>query len=280
MGGVVNIVTKSGSNQTHGDLFGYLRDSAIQARDPFSVTANCDVVTLTCGTKAVKQSYTRVQGGATIGGPIQKDKTFYFFSYEITRTEETGFTNIGADNFGLVPVPGASVCSATPLLLTGGANGQATFYPAAIASAGGCASPFAAPLIEAAALSGGASAVALFGNTGVLPPSANVFLSSGAPLPSTFQGLAAVIGNYPTSDKGSIYSLRLDHIWNTKNTTMLRGMVSPDTNTGIQVNAQNQTFGQNAGNRTSTQQTRDWAIIGQHTTAIANNLFNEFRFPH
>jgi hypothetical protein len=278
MGGVVNIVTKSGSNQTHGDLFGYLRDSAIQARDPFSVTADCDVATLTCGTKPVKQSYTRVQGGATIGGPIQKDKTFYFFSYEITRREETGFTNIGQDNFGLVPVAGAGVCSATPLLLTGGANGQATFYPAAIANAGGCASPFAAPFIEAAALSGGASAVALFGNTGVLPPSANVFLSSGAPLPSTFQGLASVIGNYPTSDKGSIYSLRLDHIWNAQNTTMLRGMVSPDTTTGIQVNAQNQTFGQNAGNRTSTQQTRDWAIIGQHTTAIANNLFNEFRF--
>ncbi len=278
MGGVVNIVTKSGSNQTHGDLFGYLRDSAIQARNPFSVTANCDPATLTCGTKPVKQSYTRVQGGATIGGPIQKDKTFYFFSYEITRRQETGFTNIGADNFGLVAVPGASVCSATPLLLTGGANGQATFYPAAIASAGGCASPFAAPLIQAAALSGGASAVALFGNTGVLPPPLNAFPEDSVPLPSTFQGLASVIGNYPTSDKGSIYSLRLDHIWNAKNTTMLRGMVSPDTNTGIQVNAQNQTFGQNAGNRTSTQQTRDWAIIGQHTTAISNTLFNEFRF--
>jgi len=278
MGGVVNIVTKSGSNQTHGNLFGYLRDSAIQARNPFSVTANCDPATFTCGTTPVKQSYTRVQAGATIGGPIQKDKTFYFFSYELTRRQETGFTNIGADNFGLVTVPGASVCSTTPQLLTGGANGQAVFYPAAIANAGGCLSPFAAPLIQAAALSGGASAVALFGNTGVLPPGANIFPSSGAPLPSTFQGLASVIGNYPTSDKGSIYSLRLDHIWNAKNSTMLRGMISPDTNTGIQVNAQNQTFGQNAGNRTSTQQTRDWAIIGQHTTAIADNLFNEFRF--
>ena len=66
----------------------------------------------------VKQSYTRVQAGATIGGPIQKDKTFYFFSYEITRRQETGFTNIGANNFGF----GASrrfralrnVCSSRP----------------------------------------------------------------------------------------------------------------------------------------------------------------------
>ena len=37
MGGVVNIVTKSGSNQVHGDVFGFLRNGALQARDPFSV---------------------------------------------------------------------------------------------------------------------------------------------------------------------------------------------------------------------------------------------------
>ena len=55
-------------------------------------------------------------------------------------------------------------------------------------------------------------------------------------------------------------------------------MVSPDSVTGIQVNAQNQTFGQNAGNRTSTQQTHDWALIAQHTTAIRDNLFNEVHF--
>ena len=286
MGGVVNIVTKSGSNEVHGDVFGFLRDSGIQARNPFSVTAACDPATLTCGTAPVKQSYTRVQGGATIGGPIQKDKTFYFFSYEITRRQETGFTNIGANNFGLVAVPGASVCSATPLLLTGPANNpstQAGFYPAAITAAGGCSSPFAAGLIEAAALSGASSAVALFGNvsiggTPVLPPPLQAFPEDGNPLPSTFQGLASVIGNYPISEESSIYSLRLDHIWNTANSTFLRGMVSPDTTTGIQVNAQNQTFGQNSGNRTSDQQTRDWAIIAQHTTAIASDLFNELRF--
>jgi len=278
MGGVVNIVTKSGSNTLHGNVFGYLRDSTIQARNPFSVTAQCNAATFTCGTTPVKQSYTRAQGGATIGGPIQKEKTFYFFSYEITRRQETGFTNIGANNFGLALTPApadlASTIAALGLppagLLTAGPTGQQAFvnntsndpnqrirvYGAGVAS----------------------SAAALFGNTGILPPAANTFPSSGAPLPSTFQGLASVIGNYPTSDKGSIYSLRLDHIWSARNSTFIRAMVSPDTSTGIQVNAQNQTFGQNAGNRTSTQETRDLAIIGQHTTLFHNNLFNEFRF--
>ena len=279
MGGVVNIVTKSGSNSTHGDVFGYLRDSAIQARDPFSVTAACDPATLTCGTTPVKQSYTRVQGGATIGGPIQKDKTFYFFSYEITRRQETGFTNIGADNFGLVPTPApADILPFLPPgipaegLLTAGDTGQAAFV-------NNTANNFA-QRINVYSAGVGASAVALFGNTGVLPPGANIFPSSGATLPSTYQGLSSVIGNYPTSEEGSIYSLRLDHIWDSRNTTFVRGMAAPNTNTGIQVNAQNQNFGQNAGNRTSTQQFRDMAIIGQHTTAIAPNLFNEFRFQY
>src|SRR5579863_7939563 len=103
MGGVVNIVTKSGSNQVHGDIFGFLRDSAIQAQNPFSVVANFDPSTESFNTTPVKQSYTRLQGGATIGGPIQRDKTFYFFSYELTRRQETGFSSIGQNNFGLVP---------------------------------------------------------------------------------------------------------------------------------------------------------------------------------
>ncbi len=102
MGGVVNIVTKSGSNELHGNAFGFLRNGAIQAQNPFSDTASCNPTTFQCGITPVKQSYTRVQAGFTLGGPIQKDKTFYFFSYEITRREETGFTAIGQDNFGFV----------------------------------------------------------------------------------------------------------------------------------------------------------------------------------
>ena len=46
-------------------------------------------------------AYTRVQAGFTVGGAIKKDRTFYFFGTEITRREESGFTNIGAGNFGL-----------------------------------------------------------------------------------------------------------------------------------------------------------------------------------
>src|SRR5208283_1834521 len=69
-GGVVNIVTKGGTNHIHGNVFGFLRDSAFQARNPFSVQVDPATGNLT----PVKQAYTRVQTGATLGGPIQKDK--------------------------------------------------------------------------------------------------------------------------------------------------------------------------------------------------------------
>src|ERR1700736_1321702 len=96
-GGVVNIVTKGGGNEVHGDVFGYLRNKAFQARNPFSG----QVDPVTGNLNPTKQAFTRVQAGFTIGGPIRKDKTFYFFSYEDTLREETGFSSIGVNNFGL-----------------------------------------------------------------------------------------------------------------------------------------------------------------------------------
>src|SRR5213594_4891600 len=86
-GGVVNIVTRSGGNAFHGDVFGYLRNRAFQAVNPFSTVKD--------------PAYTRVQAGAAIGGALRKDKTFYYFSYEVSRRHETGFSSIGANNFDL-----------------------------------------------------------------------------------------------------------------------------------------------------------------------------------
>src|SRR5207245_9000256 len=87
---------------------------------------------------AAKQPFTRVQRGATRGGPITTDKTFYFFSYEITRRQESGFSSIGANNFGLQP-PAPIPCIPVPLVLT---QSQIGFYTAALgpfAAGGACA---------------------------------------------------------------------------------------------------------------------------------------------
>ncbi|HXW54542.1 MAG TPA: TonB-dependent receptor [Candidatus Cybelea sp.] len=272
MGGVVNIVTKSGSNEVHGDVFGFLRDSAIQAQNPFSVKAVFDPTAESFGTEPVKQSYTRVQGGATIGGPLQKDKTFYFFSYEITRRQETGFSSVGQDNFGLINLP---TNAAYPVpCYPGQAAGLLTSDQASFIA--GQPGVLGEEYFCAAAL---ASQTALFGNTASLAGTAlNTFPSSGASVPASFVGLVSTIGNFPTSEGTSLWSLRLDHLWNSSNSSFIRANVSPSTITGIEVNAENQNFGQNAGSRTSDQQTRDLDIVGQHTTSMTPSLFNEARF--
>ena len=71
-GGVVNTVTKSGTNEFHGSAFYYLRNNAWGASNPFS---NLNGV-------RIKPKDERHQFGASIGGPIAKDKVFFFFSYD------------------------------------------------------------------------------------------------------------------------------------------------------------------------------------------------------
>ncbi|PWU05423.1 MAG: TonB-dependent receptor [Terriglobia bacterium] len=73
-GGTVNIVTASGTNQLHGDVFEYLRNSAFDARNFFDASI---------GTPPFK----RHQFGGILGGPIKKDKMFLFGNYEEFRQE-------------------------------------------------------------------------------------------------------------------------------------------------------------------------------------------------
>jgi outer membrane receptor protein involved in Fe transport len=70
MGGVVNTVTKSGTNDIHGSAFYFLRSTGFDAHDPYS---------------AFNPTEHRIQAGATIGGPIIKNKLFYFISDDNTR---------------------------------------------------------------------------------------------------------------------------------------------------------------------------------------------------
>ncbi|MFZ0636728.1 MAG: TonB-dependent receptor [Candidatus Acidiferrales bacterium] len=75
LGGIVNIVTKSGGNDFHGSLYDYLQNSATDARSLLQVAPQSD---------ALRQN----QFGAAIGGPIKKDKTFFFTNYEGQRRGE------------------------------------------------------------------------------------------------------------------------------------------------------------------------------------------------
>ena len=75
LGGIVNVVTKSGTNDLHGSVYGYLGNKAWDSRSLLQ-TAQYD-------------QYRRGQFGATLGGPVQKDKTFFFANYEGQRLGES-----------------------------------------------------------------------------------------------------------------------------------------------------------------------------------------------
>jgi hypothetical protein len=156
-GGVINIVSKSGTNDFHGNAFGYFRNKAFQARNPFSG----QVDPVTGNLNPVKQAYTRTQSGLTFGGPLRKDKTFAFFSYEYTQREESGFTSIGRGNFGL-KTGVVSPCIPFPLSMT---PDQLTTYTALLntVTAGGasCSNPVAMQVEQAAALTAASSNVAV-----------------------------------------------------------------------------------------------------------------------
>jgi len=82
-GSIVNVVTKSGTNNLHGDFYEFLRNKDLNTRGYFDTT---------------NPDYIQNQFGATLGGPIKKDRTFIFGSYEGDRRIEGG-------SAGLVSVP-------------------------------------------------------------------------------------------------------------------------------------------------------------------------------
>jgi hypothetical protein len=86
-GAVVNIVTRSGTNQIHGSAFEYFRNNALDARNFFNTSDQ------------QKAPFHNNQFGASIGGPIVKDKTFYFLDYEGQRER------VGVVTLACVPEP-------------------------------------------------------------------------------------------------------------------------------------------------------------------------------
>ena len=87
-GATINIVTKSGGNDVHGTLFGYFRNDAVDAANPFSISQalapgqTFNPAAPDVHGSHVKDTLTREQFGGSIGFPITKDKTFLYSSFE------------------------------------------------------------------------------------------------------------------------------------------------------------------------------------------------------
>jgi hypothetical protein len=113
-GGLISVVTKSGGNQFHGDAFEFLRNTALDARGFFD---------------PARSTFQQNQFGGTLGGPIKKDKVFFFTDYQGQRTVQ------GVET-GIVSVPSlanrAGDFSDSASTLTGKVNG--TFLAQTLAS--------------------------------------------------------------------------------------------------------------------------------------------------
>jgi hypothetical protein len=114
-GSVVNIITKSGTNRFHGSGFGFLRNSALDARNYFN-------------TEPHKSVFQNTNFGGALGGPVIKDKTFFFMAYEGQRER------VGSDFLLLVPTSNEiAEAKATALLyqpvINPGLNALLAFYP-------------------------------------------------------------------------------------------------------------------------------------------------------
>jgi hypothetical protein len=105
-GGIVTVITKSGSEDFHGDAFDFVRDTSLDARNALSPE---------------RAAFEQQQPGGTLGGPVMKRQLFFFTDYQGTRTTE------GIET-GVIPVPSmaerAGDFSDATSTLTGTVNGQ------------------------------------------------------------------------------------------------------------------------------------------------------------
>ena len=288
-GGVVNVVTKSGTNDLHGNIFGFLRHRSFQARNAFAPIED--------------PPFTRTQYGATIGGPFRKDRTFFFFAFEQRRRQESGFftSNVaqGLTGSATIPViPGLNPIARTFNNIT---PAQASFINALVGT-GNATNICGARAYGFFASSGGTTALTgsnplISPNDGSLCPAISPilpgaigprFILSGAPVPSgttnaagqfiAFRPLNSLQRVFPITDDTTFNSFRLDHVITPNHQFSFRFGYNPSEITGIQVESQNQSLGQNDFSRTGIQILKDYSAVTTLTSTLGTNMVNEARF--
>jgi hypothetical protein len=279
-GGVVNVVTKSGTKEFHGNLFGFLRHRSFQARNAFAPVED--------------PPFTRTQYGFTLGGPLDPERTFFFFAFEQRRRNESGFftSDVAAGLTGSVTLP--PLAPGFPAQTLHNLRPEQVTYINSLLAAGGSVAQLG---VAYAYLASGGGSTALTGFNPLLATSApftpgtvigNRFFLTGAPIPlSTVNSLGQPIAFrplnnlqkiFPITDRTTFNSFRLDHLITSQHQFTFRFGYNPSTITGIQVESQNQSLGQNDFSRTGIQKLRDFSAVTTLTSTFSNSIVNEARF--
>ena len=117
-GAVVNMASRSGTNQFHGSAYEFLRNNDLDSRGYFDVDPN--------GKPTSAPPYHRSQFGGSLGGPIRKDKLFFFANYEGLRS------SLGQTQIAYVPEPyvlKGQLCTVNPQSKSPGATTRPTTEP-------------------------------------------------------------------------------------------------------------------------------------------------------
>jgi hypothetical protein len=181
-GAVVNIVTRSGTNQLHGSFFEYFRNSALDARNFFNTSDQ------------PKAPFHNNQFGGSVGGPIIKDKTFFFLDYEGQQER------VGVVTLACVPDPA-----------------QVAADDAAIVAAGGTPNPVTAALLGfwpqpniPGRTSGDSGCPQGLPNASVISPSYNNLTSMIAKIDQSFGQNNILTGRYFFGDSTQSFPLALN----------------------------------------------------------------------
>jgi hypothetical protein len=214
-GATINIVSKSGTNQLHGSLFGFFRNDALDARDVFAMSQALqpgEPFSLSATGEPVKNSLNRQQFGGSVGFPIRKDQTFLFLTYEGLRADAQDAvplltnSNIFAPNTAQQSIiAGLNAEGATPVpcITTNPAN----------------------PLMNPLVLPAAECAFALNSILTVNPnPGANPFVGKAqrALAPYIVNQFEVNGGLFPFPTHESLFSARLDHRFNNSDQAFLR----------------------------------------------------------
>jgi Carboxypeptidase regulatory-like domain/TonB-dependent Receptor Plug Domain/TonB dependent receptor len=192
-GAVVNIVTKSGSNKLHGEVFEYFRNDALDARNYFNQVGER------------RAPFHNNQFGGALGGPIIKDKTFFFFDYEGQRE------SVGTVTLACVPDP---VQIAADLVALGPAASSVTqqmlkFWPSPNipGTFGGAANP--TKDIGCATLADNTTTNPFNANASLITPSYNNLSSLIAKIDHNFNTNNILTGRYFFGDSTQSFPLAL-----------------------------------------------------------------------
>jgi Carboxypeptidase regulatory-like domain/TonB dependent receptor len=256
-GSVVNVVTKSGTNALHGDVYEFFRNKVLNARNYFEQT---------------RPQFQQNQFGGTLGGPIKKDRTFFFTSYEGRRVRQP-------TTFPVVTPPSQAERSGD-FSAGGGFTGSIgdPFFASVLAGRPGCS--------QAIANEGGVQPVAGLSYTSVFPnsqvpiacmdPVAVNLMNLYVPLPNRPDGTyqATVIG----PARADQMTAKVDHRINDHQNLSVYYYFNDDRT--VQPFAFFQFAGATVPNFGSivAERIQQWNV--SHTWTVSQNSVNEFRFTY